>query len=188
MDDLTTLSSGRVRLRRWRDADRDAFAAINADPRVMEFFPSPLTRACSDAMIDYIEAHFDRHGFGLWALELPGVAPLIGFTGLLVPRLAAHFTPCVEIGWRLRREFWGRGIGLTAARLAERHAFETLRLRELVSFTAAGNRRSRRLMERLGFTHDPRDDFLHPLLPEDSPLRRHVLYRKSNPVPDAGAG
>ena len=175
-----------VRLRAWRDDDLAPFAAMNADPVVMEHFPRRLTPEESRAMLDRIRADLARRGWGLWAVDVDDACA--GFTGLAEPRFTAPFTPCVEIGWRLRREFWGRGIGLTAARLAERHAFETLRLRELVSFTAAGNRRSRRLMERLGFNHDPRDDFLHPLLPEDSPLRRHVLYRKSNPVPDAGAG
>ena len=174
---LLTLSSGRVRLRRWRDADRDAFAAINADARVMEFFPVPLTRARSDAMIDYIEGHFDRHGFGLWALELPGVAPLIGFTGLLVPRFTAHFTPCVEIGWRLAYAHWGNGYATEAARLALAHVFGTLGLSDVVSYTTVANRRSRAVMERLGMRRDPAEDFDHPELPTDHPLCRHVLYR-----------
>jgi len=169
-----------VRLRDWRDDDLAPFAAMNADPAVMEYFPKCLTPAESQTMLDRIRADLARRGWGLWAVEVDGACA--GFTGLAEPRFTAAFTPCVEIGWRLRREFWGRGVGLAAARLAERYAFGTLRLPELVSFTAAGNRRSRRLMERLGFSRDPRDDFLHPLLPEGSQLRSHVLYRKANPA------
>src|SRR5262249_8154689 len=117
MSASVTLSGGRVRLRRWRDADREPFAAMNCDARVMEFFVSHLTRAESDAMIDHIEQHFDKRGFGLWAIEIPDVAPFIGFTGLLVPRFSAHFTPCVEVGWRLAFAHWGRGYATEAARL-----------------------------------------------------------------------
>src|SRR5262245_5138024 len=109
MSDLVTLSSGRVRLRQWRDEDRDAFAAMNADARVMEFFRSRLSRPESDAMVDHIQKRFSKRGFGLWAVEVPGVAPFIGFVGLEVPGFIAHFTPCVEVGWRLAFEHWGHG-------------------------------------------------------------------------------
>jgi len=171
------LSSSRLRLRRWRDADRDAFAALNADARVMEFFPAPLTRAQSDAMIDFVEGHFGQHDFGLWAVEVPGVAPFIGFTGFLVKRFAAPFTPCVEIGWRLAFAYWGCGYATEAARLALGHGFGPLGLSEVVSYTTVTNRRSRAVMERLGMRRDPADDFDHPELPDGHPLRRHVLYR-----------
>jgi len=177
MNASVTLSSGRLRLRRWRDADRDAFAAMNADARVMEFFPSPLTRAGSDAMVDYVEAHFDEHGFGLWAVEVPDVAPFIGFTGLLVKRFAAHFAPCVEVGWRLAFAYWGNGYATEAARVALGHGFGALGLSEIVSYTTVTNRRSRAVMERLGMRRDPVDDFHHPERPKDHPLCRHVLYR-----------
>ncbi len=177
MNDVTSLSSSRIRLRRWRNTDRDAFAALNADPRVMAFFAGPLTRAQSDAMIDYVEQHFAEHGFGLWALEAPGVAPLIGFTGLLVPRLTAGFTPCVEIAWRLAPAYWGRGYATEAARLALAYGFGTIGLSEIVSYTAVTNRRSRAVMERLGMRRDPADDFDHPELPDGHELRPHVLYR-----------
>src|SRR5262245_14444165 len=172
-----TLSGGRVRLRPWRHADREPFAAMNADPRVMEFFRSPLSRAESDVMVDYIEAHFSRHRFGLWAVEVPGVAPFIGFTGLAIPRFSAHFTPCVEIGWRLAIAYWGQGLATEAARLALGYGFETLKLGEIVSYTAVTNRRSRTVMERLGMRRDPADDFDYPGLPEHHPLRPHALYR-----------
>lgn len=171
------LSGDRILLRDWREEDRAVFAATNADPRVMEFFPTCLDRAQSDSLVDGIEAHFREHGFGLWAVELPGVAPFIGFAGLAVPRLKAHFTPCIEIGWRLAFEHWGRGYATEAAGLALAHGFYTLALPEVVSFTAIANRRSRALMERLKMCRDPEDDFEHPALPEGHPLRRHVLYR-----------
>jgi RimJ/RimL family protein N-acetyltransferase len=174
---LMTLSGGRVCLRRWRDEDREAFAAMNSDARVMEFFPRPLTRVESDAMVDRIEKHFSEHGFGLWAVEVPGVAPFIGFAGLTWARFSAPFTPCVEAGWRLAFEHWGHGYATEAARLALGYGFGALALREVVSFTSATNQRSRTVMERLGMRRDPAEDFDYPSFPEGHPLRRHVLYR-----------
>jgi ribosomal-protein-alanine N-acetyltransferase len=171
------IRGARVVLRPWRDEDRAPFAAMNADERVMEFFPTPLRRAESDALVDGIQAHFARHGFGLWAMEAPGIAPFIGFTGLAVPRFTAAFTPCVEIGWRLAIEHWGKGYASEAARLALAYGFETAGLSEIVSFTSVANLRSRAVMERLGMQRDPTDDFDHPNLPNGHPLRRHVLYR-----------
>ncbi len=177
MSAFATLSSGRLRLRRWRDEDRDAFAAMNSDARVMEFFPRRLSRAESDAMVDYIEAHFGERGFGLWAVEVLDVAPFIGFAGLAVPRFSAHFTPCVEVGWRLAFAHWGRGYATEAAQLALGYGFATLALSDVVSFTSATNHRSRAVMERLGMRRDPAADFDHPAVPEGHPLRSHVLYR-----------
>ena len=179
------LCGERVRLRRWRDEDRDAFAALNSDPRVMEFFRSPLTRHDSDAMVDRIGQHFDEHGFGLWAIEVPGLAPFIGFAGLTLAAFNAHFTPAVEVGWRLAFAHWGKGYATEAARLAVDFGFRILGLEEVVSFTAPGNRRSRAVMERLGMRHDAAGDFDYPGFPESHPLRRHVLYRLG---PDAHPG
>ena len=176
---IKPLRTSRLVLRRWRRSDRDPFAALNADPAVVEHFPAPLTRAESDSMIDRIEAHFDEHAFGLWALELAETNEFIGFTGLSTPRFQAHFMPAVEIGWRLARSAWGHGYASEAAMRALTFGFEDVKLAEIVSFAAAGNLRSRAVMERLGMTHDPVDDFEHPMLPVDSPLRRHVLYRLS---------
>jgi RimJ/RimL family protein N-acetyltransferase len=172
-----TLSSGRVCLRRWRDEDRDAFAVMNSDARVMEFFRSRLSRGESDAMVDGIQKHFSEHDFGLWAIEIPGVAPFIGFAGLTGARFKAHFTPCVEVGWRLAFEHWGHGYATEAARLALGYGFGSLALSEVVSFTSATNHRSRAVMKRLGMRRDPAEDFDHPALPEGHQLRRHVLYR-----------
>jgi RimJ/RimL family protein N-acetyltransferase len=174
---FVTLSGDRVCLRRWHDEDRKAFAAINSDDRVMKYFRCSLSRVESDAMVDGIQKHFSEHDFGLWAIEVPGVAPFIGFAGLAVACFSAHFTPCVEIGWRLAFAHWGRGYATEAARLALGYGFRTLALREIVSFTSTKNHRSRAVMERLGMRHDPADDFDHPSLPENHPLRRHVLYR-----------
>lgn len=175
------LRTQRLLLRRWLPADRPAFAALNADPRVVEFLPKAMTREESDSMADRIEAHFREHGFGLWAVELVGVAPLIGFVGLSVPRFTAAFTPCVEIGWRLAAEHWGRGYATEGARAVLAFGFGPLGLAEILSFTVPANVRSRRVMEKIGMTHSPADDFDHPLLPEGHPLRRHVLYRISRP-------
>jgi RimJ/RimL family protein N-acetyltransferase len=177
MNDFVTLSSGRVCLRQWRDEDREAFAAMNSDARVMEFFRRRLSRVESDAMVDGIQKHFSKHKFGLWAIEVTGAAPFIGFAGLAVPGFSAHFTPCVEVGWRLAFEHWGRGYATEAARLALGYGFGTLALSEFVSFTSATNQRSRAVMERLGMRRDPADDFDHPALPEGHPLRSHVLCR-----------
>jgi RimJ/RimL family protein N-acetyltransferase len=177
MSALVTLSSGRICLRRWRDEDREAFAAMNSDARVMEFFARRLSRVESDAMVDRIQEHFSERDFGLWAIEVPDVAPFIGFAGLAVPGLRARFMPCVEVGWRLTFEHWGHGYATEAARLALGYAFGTLALSDVVSFTSATNHRSRAVMERLGMRRDPAEDFDHPALPETHPLRRHVLYR-----------
>ncbi len=171
------LSTERLRLRRWHAEDLPPFAALNADQRVMEFFPSRLDRTESDAMATRICEHFARHGFGLWAVEVQGVTSFAGFVGLLVPQFEAHFTPCVEIGWRLAYEHWNKGYASEGARAALRFAFEELRLDEVVSMTTVANERSRRVMERLGMSRNPADDFDHPKVAEGHPLRRHVLYR-----------
>ncbi len=168
-------------LRQWRDSDLAPYAAMNADPEVMRFFPSLLSPEESKASMLRQREAIERRGWGLWAVEVDG--EFAGFTGLAEPRFTAHFTPCVEIGWRLRREFWGRAIAWAAALAALGHAFDRLKLPELVSFTATVNLPSRRLMERLEFTRRPEEDFLHPALPEDSPLRLHVLYRRPNRPP-----
>lgn len=166
-------------LRGWREEDRGPFAALNADPEVMEFFPDVLTRRESDALVGRIEEGFGWHGFGLWAVEVGGTGAFVGFAGLAVPSFEAHFTPAVEVGWRLARSAWGNGYATEAGQAALDFGFGQAGLGEVVSFTTVGNRRSRAVMERLGMTHDPADDFDHPSLPEGDPLRSHVLYRLS---------
>lgn len=171
------LRTERLILRPWRDEDLPAFAALNADPAVMEHLLKPLTRDESDALAAHVVAHFDRHGFGRWAVEAPGDAPFVGFVGLAVPTYEAHFTPAVEIAWRLARAFWGRGYAIEAARAAAAFAFDQAGLDEIVALTVPANARSQAVMRRLGMTRDPADDFDHPLVPEGHRLRRHVLYR-----------
>jgi RimJ/RimL family protein N-acetyltransferase len=181
-----TLTTERLILRPWQESDLVPFAALNADARVMEFMPGTLDRAASDALVARAQAHFDRHGFGPWAVELrSGDAPLIGFVGLMAPSFQARFTPCVEVGWRLAFAHWGQGYATEAARAALAFGFGTAGLAEIVSFTSVGNARSRAVMERLGMIRDPADDFDHPTLPEGHALRRHVLYRLARP--DHGA-
>jgi RimJ/RimL family protein N-acetyltransferase len=142
-------------------------------------FPGRLSREESDAMVDRIEEHFASRGFGFWAVEVPGIIPFAGLVGLAVPRFTAPFTPCVEIGWRIARAQWGYGYATEAAGVALAYGFGELDLQEIVALTVPANTRSRRVMEKLGMTRNPADDFEHPFLPEAHPLRAHVLYRKS---------
>jgi RimJ/RimL family protein N-acetyltransferase len=170
------LDTERLRLRRWRDADRAPFAAMSVDPEVMEFFASLLTRAESDALIDEWQAELATRGWSHWAVELRESERFIGFIGLSVPRWPLPFSPCVEIGWRLARPYWGQGLASEGARAALRVGFERIGLPEIVSFTAVVNVRSRAVMERIGL-RDANQDFDHPGVPEGHPVRRHCLYR-----------
>ncbi|GHF24885.1 GNAT family N-acetyltransferase [Pseudolysinimonas yzui] len=172
---MSALRTARLQLREWRDDDRDDWAAMNADPEVMEYFPAPLDRAQADAAFDRIQAALAARGWGLWAVEHDG--RFLGFTGLAPVGFEAPFAPATEIGWRLRRDAWGQGFATEAAREAMRFAFDELGLPQLVSLTSVTNARSRAVMARLGMTHDPADDFDHPNVPHGSPLRPHVLYR-----------
>lgn len=165
------IHTSRLVMRRWQGRDRAPFAAINADPEVMRYFPSTLTRPESDALVDRIEEHFVEHGYGLWALEAQG--RFVGLTGLLWATWESDFTPALEVGWRLGRSAWGRGYASEAATAAVARGFEDVD--SIVSFTATSNQPSRRVMERIGLRHV--DDFEHPRLPDRHPLRRHVLYR-----------
>lgn len=150
---------------------------MNADPQVMEHFPAPMSRGQSDAFADRIAASFDENGYGLWAVEVRSSGEFVGFTGLALQTFEAHFTPAVEVGWRLAFGAWGRGYATEAASASLDVAFGRLGLAEVVSMTATVNRRSIAVMERLGMTHDPEDDFEHPRVPEGHRLRPHVLYR-----------
>ena len=171
------IETERLFLRGWRESDLEPFRAINSDPEVMEHFPSLLSADESDAFVERIQKHFVRHEFGLWAVEVKGGAPFIGYVGLLVPRFVAHFTPCVEIGWRLAADHWNKGYATEAAFAVTDHAFNQLGLSELVSMTVVQNTASRRVMEKIGMTHNEEDDFDHPMLPDGHELKRHVLYR-----------
>lgn len=162
-------------LRQWTATDREPFAALNADPRVMAFFPAPLARAESDAMADRCESLIQARGWGFWAAELKATRAFIGFVGLHTPSAELPFSPCVEIGWRLAFQHWGKGLATEAARGALRIGFGLLDFQEIVSFTAVGNLRSRAVMQRLAMRES--GTFEHPHLPEGSPLRLHCLYR-----------
>ena len=167
----------RVILRRWRETDVEPFAAINADLTAMRFMPGTMTFEETRTMMGRIEEHHRAHGFGIWAVEVPGVAPFVGFVGLQRVAFEAPFTPAVEIGWRLAPPYWGQGYATEAARAALRTGFEELNLDKIVSFTDPANKPSWSVMERLGITRDPREDFDHPRLALGHPLRRHILYR-----------
>jgi RimJ/RimL family protein N-acetyltransferase len=171
------IRTDRLLLRRWIDSDLEPFAVMNADPRVNEYLPTKLSRELSDAFVARIQAHFEERGFGLWAVEVPGATAFAGFVGLATPRFEAHFTPCFEIGWRLGAEHWGHGYATEGARAVLAFGFEVVRLEEIVAMTVPMNARSRRVMDKIGMTYDPADDFDHPMLPEGHPLRPHVLYR-----------
>jgi RimJ/RimL family protein N-acetyltransferase len=176
---LPHIDTERLLLRPWRDSDREPWAAMNADPRVREFFPGLLDREQSDASQDRLNTHIAEHGFGFWALEERASGAFIGFTGLLHTTFPAPFTPCVEVGWRLAHQAWGKGYATEAALASLDHGFGRLGLSSIVSFAVAANIRSRRVMERIGMRHDPDGDFDHPSIPAGDPLRRHVLYRIS---------
>jgi RimJ/RimL family protein N-acetyltransferase len=176
---IPRIRTERLLLREWRDSDRAPYAALNADPEVVEHLGGALDRAASDAMIERIVARWAADGHGLWAVERLDDGTFIGFVGLAAPAFEASFTPCVEVGWRLARAAWGHGFATEAAREALRFGFETLGLDEIVSFTVPANGRSRAVMERLGMIRDPADVFDHPNRPPGDPLRRHVLYRLS---------
>ena len=180
---MCDIQTDRLNLRRWRPSDLVPFTRMNADPRVMEYFPVLLSPADSVEMLDRIGAHFAHHNFGLWAADLRATGEFIGFIGLNIPTFEPpfkpHTTPCVEIGWRLAAEYWGRGLATEGARAVLDHAFTTLKLAEVVSFTVPANHRSRSVMEKLGMQHDPTGDFDHPSISNGHPLSRHVLYRKT---------
>ena len=171
------LTTARLLLRQWRDEDLDPYAALNADPRVREFYPSLQSYQESADSMHRIRDHFQRRGFGLWAVEVIGGAPFIGFIGLSVPSFDAPFMPCVELGYQLAFATWGHGYATEGSRAAVEFGFATAGLPEIVAMTTVGNERSRRVMERLGMTRNPADDFDHPHLAAGHPLRRHVLYR-----------
>jgi len=176
------LETERLILRNWCADDRQPFAEMNADSLVMEFMPATLSTSESDLLVEKIENHIQTHGLGLFAAELRASHSFIGFIGLSIPSFQARFTPCVEVGWRLSAIHWGKGLATEGATEVIRYAFGLLRLEEVVSFTVPANVRSRRVMEKLGMTRDPTDDFDHPKLPEGHPLRRHVLYRLKTSV------
>lgn len=178
MTEPIEFDTARLRLRQWCAADREPFAALNADPKVMEFFPALLTRAESDALADRCQTYITERGWSFWAVETKTTHEFIGFVGLHTPAPDLPFSPCVEVGWRLAAKHWGKGFATEAARGALRVGFEQLGLLEIVSFTTVGNIRSRAVMERLGMI-ETKETFEHPKIPVGHVLRRHCLYRLS---------
>jgi RimJ/RimL family protein N-acetyltransferase len=178
MAELIEFETERLRLRQWVESDREPFARLNADPRVMEFFPSVLDRAASDAGIDRAQAKIAERGWGFWAVESKQDRQFIGFVGLEIPTADLPFSPCVEIGWRLAFEYWGKGYATEAAKAALKVGFDRLKLPEIVSFTTIDNHRSSAVMERLGMNRDA-ETFEHSALPPGHSLREHCLYRLS---------
>ena len=176
MNAENTVTTERLLLRQWREEDLEPFARLNADPRVMEYFPGLKTREESDASVKLMSSHIERCGWGFWAASLIQTDEFIGFIGLEDVYFKASFTPAVEIGWRLAFEYWGKGYATEGAKASLRYGFERLHLQKIVSFTATANMRSRAVMERIGMHHEPNQDFDHPKLPAGHPLRRHVFY------------
>jgi RimJ/RimL family protein N-acetyltransferase len=176
-EDVIGMVTDRLILRRWRDADRAPFAAMNADPEVMRYFMKSLDRAESDAFIDRIERHFEEHGWGLWALERLDTGMFIGYAGPWPVTFDAHFAPAVEVGWRLDRSAWGHGFATEAAKAAVADAYRRAGIPEILSFTATSNERSWRVMERLGMHRVAGGDFEHPWVTVGHELQSHVLYR-----------
>lgn len=177
---MKIIETDRLILRTWEANDIDAMAAIDQDPKVCEFLPGTGNREATKAGIKRIKEHFHKHGFCLYAVELKSNNELIGFLGLNIPSFEAHFTPCVEIGWRLGSQFWDKGYATEGAKAVLDYGFKKLGLKEIVAFTVPANLRSRRVMEKIGMKRDPDGDFAHPKLPKEHPLSLHVLYRIRN--------
>jgi len=175
---MNMIETKRLILRSWKESDLESFAAMNADPRVMEFFPSVKSFEESRKEYQAIQDHFQKHGYGFWAVSEKGQENFCGFIGLRYIDFAAPYTPAVEVGWRLAFEYWGKGYATEGAQASLNYAFEVLHLPEVISFTYTGNLRSRVVMEKIGMQHDAKDDFDHPNLPPGHRLLRHVLYRK----------
>ena len=177
-----TLKTERLILRQWKQEDLPLFAKMNGDGRVMEFFPSVLSEKESNSLAEKIQHELQEKNYGLWAVEVIDGPSFIGFVGLHYQDFTAPFTPCIEIGWRLGYEYQGKGYAFEAAKKVIQYAFNTLKLKEIVSFTTPNNKRSWGLMEKLGMNHNPADDFHHTKLPKDHPLGFHILYRLKNQV------
>jgi 3-dehydroquinate dehydratase/shikimate dehydrogenase len=174
---MSIITTERLILRPWRSEDLEPFAQLNADPRVMEYFPSTLSREESDRLAESNRSELLHEGWGKWAVSVPGAADFIGYIGLARVEYPCPFAPTVEIGWRLAYDYWSKGYATEGAKAAIKYGFDKVNLTEIVSFTTVQNKRSQRIMEKLGMHHAPEDDFDHPKLPEGHPLRRHVLYR-----------
>ena len=171
------LQTSRLILRNWKQNDIEPFAILNSDPRVCEFLPNVLSQEETLSSVMKIQSHFKKHAFGLFAVELISTKTFIGFVGLKYFSFDSHFTPSVELAWRLSWENWGQGLATEAAQKVTQYGFETLGLPEILAITAKRNQRSRRVMEKLGMFTNEDENFLHPQLEYSHPLAEHVLYR-----------
>lgn len=168
----------RLKLREWKEEDKETFFKLNSDPRVMEFMPKLLSKKESDQLVESIKLKFKENGYSFFAVELLEDKSFIGFIGLSIPKFDTFFTPCVEIGWRLAYNYWGKGYATEGAKECINYGFSKLNLSEIVSFTASQNIRSCKVMERIGMKYI--DEFNHPVLPKGHPLEKHVLYKIIN--------
>ncbi len=171
----------RLTLRNWQQQDFKPFAILNHDPEVMKFFPKILNEEESNNAINKFIAHFEKHGFGLLAVERNDNKKFIGFIGLNIPNFTTNFTPCVEIGWRLAKEHWGQGLATEGATAILQHAFDQLKLKEIVAFTAKNNLASIAVMKKIGMKRVIDGDFPHPNLPSNHALAPHILYKINQP-------
>ena len=167
--------SERLLFRHWRVSDRDAFYELNSHPDVMRFFPSILSREESEAYIDAIIDRLEKNGFGFWAVALKDTNEFIGFIGLNSPNIGLKIEPCIEIGWRLKKEFWGRGFATEGAKRVLRYAFDECQFEKVYSFTTIRNRNSENVMTKIGMKNTNKN-FFHPKIPKEHPLCEHVLY------------
>lgn len=176
---MVIIETERLILRKWKDEDLEPFSCLNADARVMEYFPRVLTCEEAKAFMDRIRRHIEKYGFGLFAVEVKESREFIGYIGLAIPTIETAFTPCVEIGWRLAFDHWGKGYATEGARAVLKYGFEKMGLDEILSWTVPANVRSRKIMEKIGMRQDMEGSFRHPGLSQDHPLSLHVLYRIS---------
>lgn len=174
---MKILETERLVLRTWEDQDLKDILAMNQDPKVMQYFPSLQDLEATKCLMNKVEQHFAEYGYSLYAAIRKDTEEFIGFIGLFKTQFKAHFTPATEIGWRLLSEQWGKGFAVEGAKAVLKYAFEELKLPEIVSFTSQKNKRSIRLMQKIGLERDEKDDFDFPDMPADNPLKRHVLYR-----------
>lgn len=174
------IETDRLILRAWKKEDLLPFAKLNASPQVMEHFPKTLSLEETQTLITNLQDRFIKNGFSFFATELKATKEFIGFIGLNIPGYVTPFTPCVEIGWRIDTEFWNKGYATEGALACLNYGFETLGLKEIVSFTATTNKPSEKVMQKIGMTRDLAGDFDHPSLDPDHPLSRHILYRISS--------
>lgn len=174
------LQTPRLGLRTWKESDLDPFAQLNANPKTMQFYPSTLDRTASQKMLLRIQKQYQEFGFSVYAVDLLEQQQFIGYIGFMRPTFESYFTPCVEIGWRLDPKVWNQGLATEGALACLNYGFEQLKFKEIYSFTAAINKPSERVMQKIGLQKI--DSFEHPLLDKNSPLALHVLYKIITPV------